>query len=155
MFKLKTMSLYMLFFLLISSMIAACDSTENDEKGEIVVSLTEVIKSDLLNVDRIDVQFADGNKMSITDPKTIQDIISQIKSLRLREKNTKGVGYLYFLDLKEGDKTYRFENTLTFDGKTYESIDDGIKKLNDFIIQMGREKIPGLLQGMEDLQDNS
>ncbi|PTQ55404.1 MAG: hypothetical protein BSOLF_2205 [Candidatus Carbobacillus altaicus] len=118
------------------------------------MSFTEVIKSDLLNVEKIDVQFADGNKMSITEPETIQDIISQIKRLRLREKNTKDVGYLYFLDLKEGDKTYRFENILTFDGKTYESIDDGIKKINDFIIQMGREKIPGLFQGVEDLQNN-
>jgi len=154
MFKLKTMSLYIAVFLLISSMLVACSSTKKDDRDKAIVSFTEVIKSDLLNVEKIDVQFADGNKMSITEPETIQDIISQIKRLRLREKNTKDVGYLYFLDLKEGDKTYRFENILTFDGKTYESIDDGIKKINDFIIQMGREKIPGLFQGVEDLQNN-
>ncbi|PTQ57766.1 MAG: hypothetical protein BSOLF_0628 [Candidatus Carbobacillus altaicus] len=116
------------------------------------MSFIDMIKSDLLNVDRIDVQFADGNKMSITDPKTIQDIISQIRSLRLRETNSKGVGYLYFLDLKEGDKTYRFDSSLTFDGKTYEAIDDSVKELNDFIIKMGKDKIPDLLPGVEDSQ---
>ncbi|MBU5444785.1 hypothetical protein [Paenibacillus sp. MSJ-34] len=152
MFKIKIMPIYMLLFVLFTSITAACDSAKNDEGEEYIMPLIEVIKSDLLHVDGIDVQFADGNKMSITDSKTIQDIILRIKSIRLRETNSKGVGYLYFLDLKEGDKTYRFDSSLTFDGKTYEAIDDSVKELNDFIIKMGKDKIPGLLPGVEDSQ---
>ncbi|GIP30799.1 hypothetical protein [Paenibacillus sp. J2TS4] len=148
----KIMPIYIMLFVLFTSITAACDSTKNDEGEEYIVSLIDVIKSDLLNVNGIDVQFADGNKMSITDSKTIQDIILRIKSIRLRETKSKGVGYLYFLDLKEGDKTYRFDSSLTFDGKTYEAIDDSVKELNDFIIKIGKDKIPGLLPGVEDSQ---
>lgn len=137
------------FLVLFPLLIAGCASTNNGGTKENIMSLTEVLKSELSSVDEIDVDFGDGNKMSITDPSMIQDITTQLKSINVRETDSKGVGYLYYLNLKEGDKSYRLGSDLTIDGTSYEPIDDEAKKLNDFIIKMGRDKFPGLLSGVK------
>ncbi|WP_019121995.1 DUF4362 domain-containing protein [Brevibacillus massiliensis] len=142
----KRNPVYLLLFVLLALFAAACDGTKTEGK---VMPLTEVLKSDLSHVDSIEVRFGDGNKMSINDSKTIQDIVSQIEGIRVRETNSKSVGYLYFLEWKAGDKEYRLDSNLTVDGKTYEAIDDHAKKWNDFLVKMGRDKIPGLLPGVE------
>jgi hypothetical protein len=140
--------IFSLLIIIFASLFVGCDSKKNEEAKGKVMSLTEVLKSELSSVDGIDVQFGDGNKMEITDAKTIQDIVSQIKSIKVRETKSKGVGYLYYLDLKQGDKTYRFSSDLTIDGKSYEAIDNTAEKLNDFMVKMGRDQIPGLLPGV-------
>ncbi|MFD0867966.1 MULTISPECIES: hypothetical protein [Paenibacillus] len=138
-----------MLLVLIALFVVGCDGPNNDDTKGKVMSLTGVLKSDFSNVNEIDVQFSDGNKFSVTDSKTIQDIVSRIKSIEVRETDSKGVGYLYFFDLKDGNQTYRLDSNLTFGGKNYESTNDNSKKLNDFILKLGRDRIPGLLPGVQ------
>ncbi|WP_144938525.1 hypothetical protein [Paenibacillus sp. 32O-W] len=101
-----------MLLVLIALFVVGCDGTNNDETKGKVMSLTDVLKSDFSNVNEIDVQFSDGNKFSVTESKTIQDIVSRIKSIEVRETDSKGVGYLYFFDLKDGNQTYRWRKEL-------------------------------------------
>lgn len=143
-------SAYMVVLLvLFASFLSGCGSLENDQTKEKIMPLTDVLKSDLSKVDGINLQFSDGNKLSVTDSKTIQDIVSQIKNIKVHETISKGVGDLYYLDLNEGNKTYRLNSNLTFGEKTYEATDGNAKKLNELILKLGREKIPGLLPGVK------
>ncbi|MDN4600161.1 hypothetical protein P5G61_02895 [Paenibacillus sp. F6_3S_P_1C] len=143
-------SAYMVVLLvLFASFLSGCGSLENDKSKEKIMPLTDVLKSDLTKVNSIDLQFDDGHKLSVTDSKTIHDIVSQIKNINVQETISKGVGYLYYLDLNEGNKTYRLNSNLTFGEKTYEATDDNAYKLNEFILKLGREKIPGLLPGVK------
>ena len=137
-----------LLLILCTSFIFGCESARNKETKVKVMYLTEVLKSDLMNVNRIDVRFGDGNKIEMTDPITIQDIVSKLKSIEVRETKSKGVGSLFYLELKEADKMYRLGNEFIFNGKTYETIGENAKKLNEAIIKLGRDQIPGLLPGV-------
>lgn len=139
-----------MFLILTSFFITGCDNQKNDEMKGKVMSLTDVLKSDLLHVNEIDVQFGDGNELSITDSKTIQDIVSRIRNVMVRETERTGVGYLYVMDLKDGNQTYQLDSNLTVEGKSYESTDDHAKELNDFILKVGRDNIPGLLSGVKE-----
>ncbi|QOS77160.1 hypothetical protein JNUCC31_20380 [Paenibacillus sp. JNUCC31] len=149
MLSIRKSAYIVVLLVLFASFLSGCGSLENDETGEKIMPLTDVLKSDLSKVDGIDLQFSDGNKLSITDSKTIQDIVSQIKNIKVQETISKGVGYLYYLDLNEGNKTYRLNSNLTFGEKTYEATDNNANKLNEFILKLGRGKIPGLLSGVK------
>lgn len=115
----------------------------------VALYLTDLLNSQLLNVNRIDVQFGDGNKLGITDTDTIQKMVSQLRKIKVRESTLKGVGYLYELIIYEDDKVYKMNSNLSINGKAYEPVDNEVNELNKIVVKIGRERIPNLLSGID------
>lgn len=131
-----------------------CTNYQQTERD--TMYLTSVLKSQLLNVSRIDIQFGDGNKMSITDSDTIQKLVSQIRKIKVRESTLKKVGNLYVLKLNEDNEVYEIDSNLSVNGKAYEAIDNHASEFNKMVVKIGREKIPNLLPGikLEELEED-
>ena len=114
------------------------------------VPLTAVLGIDLVAVERIEIRYGDGRGLTVTDPETVQAIAERLKAVTVRESEAKGVGYLYFMDLFQGDRTRRVGDRHTqLDGRTYETADDDAgRALNALILSLGRERMPDLLPGV-------
>lgn len=138
-----------LFILLIT---AGCDS-ENGKGNPMV--LHELLTPLLSNVDRIDIQFSDGTRVTVSNPKTIDEILSQLKEVKVKEKESVknvGVGYLYYMEFTEGGErlSIRYSNTeVRVNRKEYVPVKDEAKKLDQTIIEIGKEKNPELLSGVK------
>ncbi|CCQ98314.1 conserved hypothetical protein [[Clostridium] ultunense Esp] len=144
---------FLILFLLL--FIAGCDLTQVENgKGNPMV-LHELLTPLLSNVDRIEIQFSDGTRVSVSDPERMDGILSQLKEAKVKEKESVesvGVGYLYYMDFMEGGNRLgvRYSNTeVIVNGKEYIPVKNEAKKLDQTIIEIGREKNPELLSGVK------
>lgn len=128
--------------------MAGCGSETGDRTA--YIPLTEALGSELLHVDAITVHYLDGNRLSVTDPVEIQEIVSLLKEITLRTSTETGVGFLYRLELTEGETTVRYASDGMVNGTAYETAHeagDAARTLNKTIVELAR--IPGLLPGVE------
>ncbi|OUM97098.1 MAG: hypothetical protein BAA02_14165 [Paenibacillaceae bacterium ZCTH02-B3] len=116
------------------------------------IPLTAVLGIGLDAVERIEIRFGDGRGLAVTDPETVRGIADRLKAVTVRVSEVKDVGYLYFLNLFQGDQTRRVGDRYThLDGRTYETVDDDAgRALNAFVLGLGRERMPDLLPGLSE-----
>ncbi|TDL47941.1 hypothetical protein E2R60_27985 [Paenibacillus dendritiformis] len=134
-------------------LMAGCGSETGDRDRTAYIPLTEALGSELLHVDAITVHYGDGNRLSVTDPVEIQEIVSLLKEITLRTSTGTGVGFLYRLELTEGETTVRYASDGMVNGTAYETAheaDDAARTLNKTIRELGRARIPGLFPGVEE-----
>lgn len=114
------------------------------------ISLQDFLHTDFSGITRIEVRYGDGNLMTIEDPSTIYKIVSMLKGIRLQKSPSPlPVGSLYYMDLTSGSQTVRYSRYVVNDHATYQSMDPQSKQLDEQILKVGRENIPGLLPGLE------
>ncbi|WP_020619048.1 hypothetical protein [Paenibacillus daejeonensis] len=145
--------LYSALLVLVTIIGSGCTESKNGEMNGVgtlaVKNMTDVIGTDFSDVVAIHVQFGDGHEMEVTDSKIIDGITEKIAQIDVQETISKGVGYLYYLDIQEGSNTYRLDSNLTFNQIHYEATDDKDQQLNDYIISLGKEQFPDLFAGKQ------
>ncbi|MCP3773506.1 copper amine oxidase N-terminal domain-containing protein [Paenibacillus sp. MZ04-78.2] len=102
------------------------------------IPLSTILKSDFDNITKIEVKFGDGGKViPINEARTIGEISSKLKEIKLRKKNDQspGFGYLYYLTIIAGDKELKYFNTLSLEDVSYEST-QLTKELDNYILSL-------------------
>jgi hypothetical protein len=99
------------------------------------------------------VQFADGNKMIITDSQRIERIVGKLQSIKFKQNNPNnipsGVGYLYILTIKtKANSQATYCSDLFLNNISYQP-NSNSKLLDQEILRIGRKEIPNLLPGAE------
>ena len=139
---------FLLAMAMILFVMTGCQSSNAVHDEELFI--TEILNSDLSRVRSIVIRFGDGNRMTLMDDEGIREIMSQLRKMKVRAAADSGVGYLYSLELEEGNVKYEISNTLAINGRSYKAVvDSTLEELNKLIIGKGREAIPGLLPGIE------
>ncbi|WP_028987804.1 hypothetical protein [Thermicanus aegyptius] len=144
---------FLILFILLFS--AGCDLSQVEHGKGNPMAFHELLTTDLSKADRVEIQFSDGTRVSVSDPKTMDEMISQLEEVKVKEKESVesvGVGSLYYMDFMERENRLgvRYGNTeVTVNGKEYIPVKDEAKKLDQTIIEIGREKNPELLSGVK------
>ncbi|KRE91147.1 hypothetical protein ASG89_34470 [Paenibacillus sp. Soil766] len=123
--------------------VSGCDnSSDNLNHQKEAPKITDSIET-------ITVQFGDGNNMTISNKDQVKYIIDQIRSYTFESVDKPlSVGQHFFLKL--GNQQYLSTGYLTYDGTYYKVKDTDEQKvlqLNNYIINIGKEKFPSLLGG--------
>jgi len=114
------------------------------------MTLAEYLDTDFSGITRIDVRYGDGNQMTIEDAATLHELIALLEETRLIKANAPvPVGSLYYLDLTIRTQTVRYSRQFYRDHAAYHAMDPQAKQLDERVIKLGRENIPGLLPGVE------
>lgn len=116
------------------------------------IDLQELLRTDFSGIIKMEVRFGDGNRMVIEEASTIYTIVASLKSIRLKKlhpQSPEPVGYLYYMDISSDSQTVRYSKFVHDEHATYQSIGPKSKELDELIVKIGREKIPGLLSGIE------
>ncbi|AJS58179.1 hypothetical protein [Paenibacillus sp. IHBB 10380] len=125
------------------------DGNEN-KINEDVIPLTQVVESELLNVEKIEMKFSDGHTMTVSDLNSIQNIVSTLKSVQLQKlSESTGAGYLYSLHIYDQEKWITMLSTFEINGNSYRPVGNVSDYLHNTVIGLGRERIPNLLSGIE------
>lgn len=127
----------------------ALDIEVVEPEDETPVALSALMKTDFNGIKQIDVRYGDGNKLSITDTKSLEEISSKLKRIELVRANDKRTfyGYLYGMELSIGDNKFQYGTSLRFDNIKYKK-NSVTTELNDYIVALGRASIPNLLGGI-------
>jgi len=136
---------------LAAAVLAGCAGRPGGPASETdPVPLTAVLGIDLDTVERIEIRYGDGRGLMVTDSETVRGIADRLKAVTVRESEAESVGYLYFMDLFQGDQTRRVGDRYThLDDRTYETVqNEAGRALNAFILSLGRERMPDLLPGI-------
>lgn len=120
-----------------------------EPEDETPVALSNLMKTDFNGIKQIDVRFGDGNKLSITDTKSLEEISSKLKRIELVRANDKRTFYgsLYGMELTIGESKFQYGTSLRFDGIKYKQ-NSVTTELNDYIVALGRASNPNLLSGI-------
>ncbi|EST53861.1 hypothetical protein T458_18810 [Brevibacillus panacihumi W25] len=116
------------------------------------IDLQDFLHTDFSGINKMEVRFGDGNRMAIEEASTINTIVATLKGIRLKKlhsQSPESVGYLYYMDISSDSQTVRYSKFVHDEHATYQSIGPKSKELDELIVKMGREKIPGLLSGIE------
>lgn len=116
------------------------------------IDLQDFLHTDFSGINKMEVRFGDGNRMAIEEASTINTIVATLKGIRLKKLHShspESVGYLYYMDISSDSQTVRYSKFVHDEHATYQSIGPKSKELDELIVKMGREKIPGLLSGIE------
>ncbi|GFZ95663.1 hypothetical protein GCM10008018_47540 [Paenibacillus marchantiophytorum] len=117
---------------------------------ETPIALTTLMKTDLKQMDKIDIRFGDGKNLEITDSEWLADISAKLQKIELvpsRDQRTY-YGYLYTMEISIGDKKFKYGSSLDFDGLRYKQ-NMQTKEFNDDLIAKARTSIPNLLPGIQ------
>ncbi|KRF23148.1 hypothetical protein ASG93_29685 [Paenibacillus sp. Soil787] len=128
----------------------ALDIEVVEPEDETPVALSALMKTDFNGIKQIDVRFGDGNKLAITDSKSLEDISSKLKRIELVRANDQRtwIGFLYEMELTIGDNKFQYGTSLRFDNIKYKQ-NAVTTELNDYIVALGRASIPNLLGGIQ------
>jgi len=142
-------------FLLAGLLSGCADRAETGGQNERGMRVTEALGSELSDVDRIEVQFGDGNRLTVTDDAAIRAIVAPLRNIRVRPSGRKlpeSVGFLFVLHLHEQGQIRRVSDDLTLPDARFEpadeSSDDQAREWRRLVLQWGRESIPDLLRGV-------
>ncbi|MGE7274472.1 hypothetical protein ACQKK5_23800 [Brevibacillus panacihumi] len=116
------------------------------------IDLQDFLHTDFSGINKMEVRFGDGNRMAIEEASTINTIVATLKGIRLKKlhsQSPESVGYLYYMDISSDSQTVRYSKFVHDEHATYQSIGPKSKELDELIVKIGREKIPGLLSGIE------
>jgi len=135
----------------LSALAAGCAGRQDRADAEAeAVPLTAVLGSGLDAVERIEIRYGDGHVLVVTDPETVREFVVRVKAITVRRSDIQSAGYLYNMDLAEGERTHRVGDRYTrLDDRTYETVEDeASRELDLFMLRFGRERIPDLLPGI-------
>ncbi|WP_261303893.1 YobA family protein [Paenibacillus andongensis] len=128
----------------------ALDIEVIEPEDESPVALSTLMKTDFNGIKQIDVRFGDGNKLAITDTKSLEEISFKLKRIELVRANDKRTFYgsLFGMELTIGDNKFHYGTSLSFDNIKYKQ-NSVTTELNDYIVALGRASIPNLLPGIQ------
>ncbi|WP_040952004.1 hypothetical protein [Gorillibacterium massiliense] len=133
---------FMAFLLVAILLISGCTVLGKEK----TVKFEDLTATPLDEIHSIEVRYGDGKLLTISDPDTVQTVISKLTELRLQyvADMPDGVGYCYFLKFGSSpEDTYL--STLFINGKQYKSMNGVPKELDALILAEGRKKYPDLL----------
>lgn len=119
--------------------------------------LTERLNTTLEHITKIEVRFGEGRQLTYTDKPGIDTIAKRLKLIHTAKSpdQRKGTGYLFDIEITEGDRTIRYTDTLKLNDISYfNTLQLGdvsykqtsqTEELRNFIIQLGKNKYPNLL----------
>lgn len=116
------------------------------------IDLQDFLHTDFSGINKMEVRFGDGSRMVIEEASTINTIVATLKSIRLKKlhpQSPESVGNLYYMDISIDSQTVRYSKFVHDEHATYQSIGPKSRELDELIVKIGREKIPGLLSGIE------
>lgn len=133
---------------------SGCNQT-NPATDQKVMSVTDALNSDLSAVDRIEVQFGDGNRLTVTDEAAIRAIVAPLRNIRVRPSVRtlpESVGFRFVLHLHEQGQFRQVSDDFTLNGARFEladeQADDQAREWRRLVLRLGRESIPNLLPGV-------
>ncbi|NOU92664.1 hypothetical protein GC093_05400 [Paenibacillus sp. LMG 31456] len=123
---------------------AVWDSPSADQ----AVEVTDILHHDLNHIIQISITFGGGKQVIIKDADIIAEIVKRLKAMKLVKSYDQQLraGYLYFMDLYDGEQTARYGSELQMDRIRYDSNID-TDSLNEWIIEMVRRINPDILPG--------
>ncbi|MCR8634291.1 hypothetical protein [Paenibacillus radicis (ex Xue et al. 2023)] len=112
------------------------------------VELTDILHHDLNGIVQISIRFGDGKQVIVKDADTVGEMVKRLKAMKLVKSYDQQwrVGYLYFMDLYDGEKTVRYGSGLQIEGVRYDT-NAATDSLNEWIVEMARRINPDILPG--------
>lgn len=148
----KALNILILAVSLIFMITTGCSKANSKqiEPEASITSLTDEIGTDFKTINKIEVLYGDGSKITIDNEEDLSMIAEKLRLIQMKEiSSVMGPGYLYILEIHQGDNIFKISNTITIDDKPYKPVGNEIQELNKVIIDLGRKQFPELLAGID------
>lgn len=131
--------------------IAGCKGSIEDQAvgNSGLVPVTSLIGLKSAEVEAIEVFFGDGTRLTLEKDEELDRITQWVNSLQAYKiEGAGGPGFLYSMDMVQGNQKIRLANEFEVDGQWYALIGPEQEELSHYLIEQGRTHNPELLPGI-------
>ncbi|GAA4865801.1 hypothetical protein GCM10023310_51660 [Paenibacillus vulneris] len=106
------------------------------------IPVPTILKTDFNHVSKIDIRYGNGILQVVEDQESLQKITSLLKDMVVTEARSQELpsGYLYYLDIYDGDKVVRFSATLILNRAKFVSPSSQKAELDRFMDSLYQQK---------------
>ena len=106
------------------------------------------MKLDAPKVKAIHVIYGDGTRMVLDQKQDIEPVMERVDSLQAKRiTDNESPGFLFFMDVVQGEQEVRVANEFEVDGQSYVLAGPALNDLNTYMVELGRSHNPELPPG--------
>ncbi|MEC0253765.1 hypothetical protein [Paenibacillus lautus] len=130
--------------------LAGCSGFDEDAESadQSLYSVMTLMKLDAAKVRAIHVVYGDGTRMVLDQEQDIEPVMKRVDSLQAKRiTGNEKPGFLFFMDVVQGEQEVRVANEFEVDGQSYVLAGPELNDLNSYMVELGRSHNPELLPG--------
>lgn len=130
--------------------MVGCSGFDEDagSEDEGLYSVKKLMKLDAAKVKAIHLVYGDGTRMVLDQKQDIEPVMERVDSLQAKRiTGNDKPGFLFFMDVVQGEQDVRVTNEFEVDGHSYVLAGPGLNALNTYMVELGRSHNPELLPG--------
>lgn len=130
--------------------MVGCSGFDEDagSADESLYSVKKLMKLDAAKVKAIHVVYGDGTRMVLDQKQEIEPVMERVDNLQAKRiTDNEKPGFLFFMDVMQGEQEVRVANEFEVDGQSYVLAGSELNDLNKYMVELGRSHNPELLPG--------